>query len=122
MNDLLFQEDRDAETESQYAFKGLQGHSESALAIQSSTNRGQAAEESQLNPGPQNSKEYVEMEFKVRYDGDEQNPIQTQLSIPVNQQAGLAEETAETKKVEKELCIYSEDVFFVSPMYIVHPT
>ena len=51
--------------------------------------------QNEMSTGMENSKEYIDFNFKVDYTGDENEPIKAQLDIPVekNQSNQIIEET-----------------------------
>ena len=40
-----------------------------------------------MKGGPENSKEFVEFNFQVKYTDDEEKPVQAQLDIPIDKKA-----------------------------------
>lgn len=80
-SDLIFPEEQENEQES--AFKGLRGLTEQATSIFHATaGPNQAASTADatmttqpMKSGPENSKEFVEMNFQVKYTGDEDKPV-----------------------------------------------
>ena len=60
-----------------------------------------------MKGGPENSKDYVEINFQVKYTDDEDKPVQAQLDIPVDKK--MANTLAEEGKNDgREIDIYDE--------------
>ena len=60
-----------------------------------------------MKGGPENSKDYVEINFQVRYTDDEEKPVEAQLDIPVDKK--LSNTLAEEGKTEgPAINIYDE--------------
>ena len=139
-SDLIFPEEQENEQES--AFKGLRGLTEQATSVfHASSGRPQSAAGGQpgaaeqraadltaqpMIGGPENSKEFVELQFKVSYTGDEDKPIQAQVDIPNGQSSAQKDAVAAAsnsakKQAAPKVDIYDEqNVIFVGPMFIVH--
>mmetsp|Transcript_32504 Transcript_32504/g.40284 ORF Transcript_32504/g.40284 Transcript_32504/m.40284 type:complete len:111 (-) Transcript_32504:1179-1511(-) len=80
LSDLIFPEEQQNESES--AFRGLRGLSEQATSIfhatagpSQVTNSADTKGVSPMKSGPENSKEFVELNFQVRYTDDEDKPV-----------------------------------------------
>ena len=83
VSDLIFPEEQENEAES--AFKGLRGLSEQATSVFHATAgpnqvtnvaaTGGAKGVSPMKSGPENSKEFVELNFQVKYTDDEEKPV-----------------------------------------------
>jgi len=74
-SDLIFPEEQENEQES--AFKGLRGLTEQATSIfhiNQPEDKNLATQP--MESGPENSKEFVELNFAVKYTGDEEKPVQ----------------------------------------------
>lgn len=98
MSDLIFPEEQENESES--AFKGLRGMSEQATSIFHATtgpnqggNNTDGKNVEPMTTGPENSKEFVELNFQVKYTDDEEKPIQAAVDIPVAQSSQPAAES-----------------------------
>ena len=78
-----------------------------------------------MKSGPENSKEFVEMNFQVKYTGDEDKPVSAQVDIPMSQssagQAGKATENDNSNGGSSAVNIYDDaNVIFIGPMFIIH--
>ena len=82
-----------------------------------------------MKSGPENSKEFVEMNFQVKYTGDEDKPVSAQVDIPLSQsstaspstQAGKATENDNSNDGSAAVNIYDDtNVIFIGPMFIIH--
>ena len=80
MSDLIFPEEQDNESES--AFKGLQGLSEQAMSIFNATSGPNASKDEAdakvvepMQISQANSKEYVEVNFEVKYTNSDSGPV-----------------------------------------------
>lgn len=154
---MIFPEEQENEQES--AFKGLRGLTEQATSIfhatagpaikasggsQSGSNTREdegAAGISQISSvtqpmksGPENSKEFVELNFQVKFTDDEDKPVSAQVDIPNSQsntggsttssQAGKATESSadlSSSSSKDAVSIYDEEnVIYIGPMFIIH--
>jgi len=84
LSDLIFAEEQENEAES--AFKGLRGMTDQATSVfhataapnevsQSAAANGSMAVQP-MKTGPENSKEFVELNFQVKYTDDDEKPVQ----------------------------------------------
>ena len=64
----------------------------------------------------ENSKEFVEFNFKVNFTGDDNEPLKAQLDIPFDKK----ESSEETKAITPDIDIYDQTAIYVAPMYIIH--
>ena len=76
-----------------------------------------------MKSGPENSKEFVELNFQVKYDGeDEDKPIQAQVDIP-NSQVSKPSQDNSSEANDPKVNIYDEhSVVFIGPMFFIHRT
>ena len=73
-----------------------------------------------MKSGPENSKEFVELNFQVKYTDDEDKPVAAQVDIPISQSTQPAESSSDGPLGGK-LDIYDEEqAVFIAPMFIVH--
>ena len=72
--------------------------------------------QTEMTTGMENSKEFVEFNFKVKYTDDDNEPVQALLDIPVESKAQIVEET---KVALPEIDIYDQTAIFVAPMHIL---
>ena len=81
-----------------------------------------------MKSGPENSKEFVEMNFQVKYTGDEDKPVSAQVDIPMSGQssagaspAGQAVKATGNDSGSSAVNIYDDaNVIFIGPMFIIH--
>ena len=73
-----------------------------------------------MKSGPENSKEFVELNFQVKFDGDEDKPVSAQVDIPMSQ-SPQANKVTENDSDSPKVNIYDdENVVFIGPMFMIH--
>ena len=73
-----------------------------------------------MKSGPENSKEFVELNFQVKFTDDEDKPLQAQVDIPQAAASNPAETNTNESNMPK-VSIYDEQlVVFIGPMFMIH--
>lgn len=68
-----------------------------------------------MSTGMENSKEFVEFNFKLNFTDNDNEPVQAQLDIPVEKK----QTAEETKAIIPDIDIYDQAAIYVAPMYIL---
>ena len=105
-------EDKGASTDQ---FKGLGGMTEQVTQLYGAS-AASIVNQTEMTTGMENSKEFIEFNFKVKYTDDDNEPVQALLDIPVESKAQIVEET---KVALPEIDIYDQTAIFVAPMHIL---
>ena len=74
-----------------------------------------------MKSGPENSKEFVEMNFQLKFTDDDEKPVQALVDIPMANSSTAAESSKEDDSRLPKIDIYDEQsAIYIGPMFIVH--